>query len=601
MPNLSPDAAAATTEPQPIQRALLSVSDKSGLVELARALHAHGVELLASGGTAQALAKAGLTATSVEDWLNAPAMLGGRVKTLHPKLHGSLLARPTNARDKRDIAHHGLQPIDLLVVNLYPFADAVAQGKDFAACVEEMDIGGPAMLRAAAKNMAHVCVVTEPQDYAALLDEWQAHGGTRLAFRRRLAQKAFARASLYDSEIAAWLAQEVRSEGAEFTPPIWTTGGRLQQELRYGENPHQRAAFYALGRGPGYAQGRGAGLARAEQVQGKALSYNNLLDADAARALISDLPTDLPTCAIFKHANPCGVGRGKSLREAFVRARACDPVSAFGGIIACNQALDEATAKAIAAMFSEVIVAPDADGAARAALARKKNLRLLLLPALAEESSAQEVRAIDGGLLVQERDRGGWPANARLVTRRAPTAQEDEDLRLAWIIVKHVKSNAIVLVKQGQLIGVGAGQMSRLDAVAQAIRSAQTHVPSSDAQADVSSAAAPPADAPPADVPSTDAPAVPDATLQRLGKAFKPQNGTQNGEGAATAVHAATAGAVMASDAFFPFPDGLQRALEVGITAVAQPGGSVRDADLIKTADTADIAMLFTGRRHFRH
>lgn len=574
MPKPAPDSP-AKNDVRRVRRALLSVADKSGLTALAAALHQQKVALLASGGTAAALQSAKIPVTPIEDWTGAPPMLGGRVKTLHPKLHGSLLARAERKTDAEEITRHALQPIDLLVVNLYPFAATLAAGGSFAECVEQIDIGGPAMLRAAAKNMSHVCVLTEPQDYALFLAAWRKQGGTDLALRRRLAQKAFAHASLYDSQISQWLARTIRQSEPDFTAPLWTAGGRLRQNLRYGENPHQRAAFYA----PEPL----AGLARATQVQGKPLSYNNFLDADAAQALARDLPTDRAACVIVKHANPCGVGLGQSLHDAFVRARACDPTSAFGGIIACNRKLDADTARAIAAMFSEVIVAPEADADAREALARKKNLRLLLMPLTDDGAPPAELRSVAGGVLVQTRDESGWPDSARCVSQRAPSPQETEDLRLAWCIVKHVKSNAIVLVKQRRLLGVGAGQMNRLESVALAIRKAQS-----------AGAARPPRQA-----------AAQDPTLQKLGETFKPakDNGGKHADmsQAAPAGRAATAGAVMASDAFFPFADGLERAANAGITAVVQPGGSLRDGEVIAAADKAGIAMLFTGERHFRH
>ncbi len=509
----------------PIRRALLSVSDKAGLVELARALAARGCEVLSTGGSAQLLREAGVPAVDVATHTGFPEILDGRVKTLVPQIHGGILGRRDLPEHVAQMREHGIAPIDLVVVNLYPFEAAVARGAGFDECVENIDIGGPALIRAAAKNHAHVAVLTDPAQYAALLAEL-AEGGTRLALRRSLAAAAYARTAAYDAAIAAWFAQQ---EGQAF-PARLVVAGSLLQTLRYGENPHQHAAFYAT------SDAR-PGVAAARQVQGKELSYNNLNDTDAALECVAEF--DQPAIAIVKHANPCGVATAPSLVAAWDAALACDPVSAFGGIVALNRTLDADTAERIAAIFTEVIVAPDATAEAQAVLARKKNLRLLLTGALPDPAAAgRTLRSVAGGLLVQDRDAGRiGRANLRTVTRRAPEEGEWDDLLFAFRVCKHVKSNAIVYARNGVTIGIGAGQMSRVDSARIAAH-----------------------------------------------KATSP-----------------TAGSVVASDAFFPFADGLEALVAAGARAVIQPGGSVRDAEVIAAADAAGVAMVFTGMRHFRH
>ncbi len=521
----------------PISRALISVSDKTGLVDFARFLASSGVEILSTGGTAKAMAAAGIPVTEVADYTGSPEILDGRVKTLHPKIHGGILGRRDLASHCAQMKEHGIQPIDLVVVNLYPFEATVAGGGAYDDCVENIDIGGPAMIRAAAKNHDHVTVVTDPAQYAAVQAEMaSASGATGQALRRRLAEEAYAHTALYDAAIARWFAEQ-RDEPF---PDRLAVGGRLKQRLRYGENPHQQAALYVGGPAR-------AGVASAEQVQGKELSYNNLNDTDAAFELVAEF-TD-PACAIIKHANPCGVAVDTDLASAFSRALACDPVSAFGGILAFNRTLDGATVERIGKLFAEVIIAPDADAAARAALAKKKNLRLLLTGAMPDPSAAgMLVRSIAGGFLLQSRDDGRiTEADLKLATKRAPSAQETRDLLFAFTVCKHVKSNAIVYVKDRAAVGIGAGQMSRVDSSRIAAQKARD-------AAETAGLAQP-----------------------------------------------ATIGSVVASDAFFPFADGLMAAVEAGATAVIQPGGSIRDEEVIAAADGAGIAMVFTGMRHFRH
>ncbi len=514
----------------PVRRALLSVFDKTGLVELGRSLAGKGVELLSTGGSAKALRDAGLAVVDVADVTGFPEIMDGRVKTLHPAIHGGLLA----IRDADDhvtaMEEHGIGGIDLLVVNLYPFEETVASGADEAAIVENIDIGGPAMLRAGAKNHAYVTVVTSPDDYGVLLDD-MGDGTTGLAFRKRMAQAAFARAAAYDSAVSNWMADAFSIP----TPPARTFGGRLVSEMRYGENPHQQAALYAT-------SVPRAGVTTARQVQGKALSYNNINDTDAAFELVSDFTE--PTVAIIKHANPCGVASGDLLAEAHAKALACDPVSAFGGIVALNRTLDAETARAIIAVFSEVIVAPDADADALALLAAKPNLRVLLTGNMADPmAQGLTVRTVAGGMLVQGRDAGQVDdLDLRVVTARAPSDAQLADLRFAFRVAKHVKSNAIVYARDGATLGVGAGQMSRVDSSRIAARKG----------------------------------------LEAFG-----ENGLRD--------------CVVASDAFFPFADGLLSAAEAGATAVIQPGGSMRDDAVIAAADEAGLAMVFTGMRHFRH
>jgi phosphoribosylaminoimidazolecarboxamide formyltransferase/IMP cyclohydrolase len=523
-----------------IARAFLSVSDKTGLAQLGRALARHGIELVSTGGTAKALREAGLEAQEVSHLTGFPEMMGGRVKTLHPKVHGGILAVRTDPEHRQAMSAHGLAPIDLVVVNLYPFEAALARGLPFDEVIENIDIGGPALIRSAAKNHAFVAVVTDPGDYPALIVSLDAQdGATSLATRRAFAEKAFARTAAYDAAIAAWLARDLGDDA----PLRKTISGTLSLVLRYGENPHQRAAFYLTGE-------ERPGIATARQVQGKELSYNNLNDTDAAYELIAEFPLGGgPAVAIIKHANPCGVARGRTLAEAYARALACDPVSAFGGIVALNQTIDAAAARAITGIFTEVVIAPGANAAALEIFATKKNLRVLLAGALPDPTATGEtVRSVSGGFLVQSCDniRVG-AADLKTVTKRAPTKTELEDLLFAFRVAKHVKSNAIVYAKDGATVGIGAGQMSRLDSTRIAARKAE----------DAAKAA-----------------------------------------GLAVPL---TKGSVVASDAFFPFADGLLAAAEAGATAVIQPGGSIRDEEIIKAADEAGLAMVFTGSRHFRH
>jgi|SRR5579862_7440423 len=521
-------------------RALISVSDKSGVVEFARTLAGHGIELVSTGGTRKALSDAGLKVLDVSDLTGFAEMMDGRVKTLHPAVHGGLLAVRGNAAHVEAMRAHEIRPIDILVVNLYPFEETVARGADFADCIENIDIGGPAMIRAAAKNHGDVAVLVDAADYGALLDELAQHGGmTTLVLRRHLAAKAFARTATYDAAIANWFAREL----ADPAPDYRTFGGRLIEKLRYGENPHQSAAFY---RTPDAR----SGVATARQVQGKQLSYNNLNDTDAAYECVAEFdPKRAAACAIIKHANPSGVAEGENLLDAYRKALACDPVSAFGGIVALNRTLDAEAARAITEIFTEVIIAPDATDEAIAIVAAKKNLRLLLAGGLPDPRAAGlTAKTVAGGLLVQSRDNAVIDdMDLKPVTKRVPTNAELRDLRFAFRVAKHVKSNTIVYAKDSATVGIGAGQMSRIDSARIAARKAQ------------------------------------DAAR------------------AAGAKEPATKGSVVASDAFFPFADGLLVAIEAGATAVIQPGGSVRDSEVIKAANDHGIAMVFTGTRHFRH
>jgi phosphoribosylaminoimidazolecarboxamide formyltransferase / IMP cyclohydrolase len=523
-----------------ISRALLSVSDKTGLAGFARALAERDVELVSTGGTRKALGDAGLAAIDVSKLTGFPEMMDGRVKTLHPGVHGGLLAVRDNAEHAAALAAHGIRAIDLLVVNLYPFEATVAKGADFDTCIENIDIGGPAMIRAAAKNHADVAVVVDPGDYALVLAEMKAHGGmTTLALRRKLAAKAYARTAVYDAAIANWFAQILR----EPSPAYRAFGGSLVEPLRYGENPHQSAAFYRTG-------DMRAGVASARQVQGKQLSYNNINDTDAAYECAAEFdPARTAACVIVKHANPCGVAEGASLLDAYRKALACDPVSAFGGIVAVNRPLDAEAAQAITEIFTEVIIAPDASKEGIAIVGAKKNLRLLLAGALPDpRAGGTLVKSVAGGLLVQSRDNAvAGDMELKVVTRRAPTDAELRDLAFAFRVAKHVKSNTIVYAKDCATVGIGAGQMSRVDAARIAARKAQD-------------------------------------AAKETGRA-----------------EPLTRGAVVASDAFFPFADGLLVAIEAGATAVIQPGGSVRDEEVIKAADDHGVAMVFTGTRHFRH
>ena len=521
----------------PIRRALISVSDKTGLDTLARALADSGVEILSTGGTAARLSDAGIEVRDIAAYTGFPEMMDGRVKTLHPKVHGGILALRGTPAHEAAMNDHGIAAIDLVVVNLYPFEATVAAGADRAACVEQIDIGGPALIRAAAKNHAFVSVIADAADYAALMDEMKANGGaTTEGFRRRLAAKAYAHTAAYDAAVAGWFAADA---GERFPERLVLSGAR-REVLRYGENPHQEAAFYAGG-------APRPGVAAATQVQGKPLSYNNLNDADAAFELVAEF-TQAPAAAIVKHANPCGVALGASPAEAHAKALACDPVSAFGGVVALNRTLDAETAAQIADVFTEVIVAPNADSAARRIVAGKKNVRLLLSGAMPDPAAPGiSVRALAGGYLVQTRDNGRAPQDLPVVTKRAPTAAELADLRFAFTVAKHVKSNAIVYAKDLASVGIGAGQMSRVDSARIAAAKAKE------------AAQAAGSDTPP------------------------------------------TVGSVVASDAFFPFADGLVAAAEAGASAVIQPGGSVRDDEVIAAADEAGLAMVFTGIRHFRH
>ena len=517
-----------TNQLRRVTRALLSVSDKTGLIEFARALAAHGVEIVSTGGTAKAIAATGLKVTDVSDLTGFPEMMDGRVKTLHPKVHGGLLAVRSNTEHDRAMKAHGIAPIDLLVVNLYPFEATVEKGADFIDCIENIDIGGPAMIRAAAKNHDDVAVVVEAQDYAAVLEELAANeGATTLFLRRRLAAKAYARTAAYDAAISNWFANELATEAPDYR----AFGGRLIQALRYGENPHQNAAFYRM-------PVQRVGVATARQVQGKELSYNNINDTDAAYECIAEFdPVRTAACVIVKHANPCGVAEGADL------------VSAYGGIIAVNRPLDAATAAAIAKLFAEVVIAPAFAPDALGALAGKNALRILAAGALPDPAaSGMTLRSLAGGYLLQSRDNGRPdPAALKVVTQRMPTSAELADLHFAFTVAKHVKSNAIVYAKAGATVGIGAGQMSRVDSARIA--------------------------------------------------AWKAEEA-----GRAAGLPASPArGSVVASDAFFPFADGLEAAVAAGATAVIQPGGSVRDRDVIAAADQAGVAMVFTGLRHFRH
>ncbi|KQN82057.1 phosphoribosylaminoimidazolecarboxamide formyltransferase [Sphingomonas sp. Leaf67] len=522
------------------QRALLSVSDKSGIVDLATALSRHGVELVSTGGTAAALRDAGLTVRDISDLTGFPEMMDGRVKTLHPIVHGGLLAVRDNAEHVASMQEHGIGAIDIVVVNLYPFEATVAKGADRDTIIENIDIGGPSMVRSAAKNHDAVAIVTDPADYAALIAELDANGGTSLATRRRFAAKAYAATAAYDSAIAQWFAFADQGQAFPDTLPLAFTRGA---ELRYGENPHQSASLY-IPRGPA-----ARGIAQAEQVQGKALSYNNYNDADAALELVSEFRDGPPTVVIVKHANPCGVATGNTLIEAYQAALACDSVSAFGGIIAVNRPLDGETARAISGIFTEVVAAPDADDEAKAVFAAKKNLRLLLTGELPDPArGGLTVKTIAGGLLVQSRDAGNLDqVELKVVTKRQPTTQELADCRFAWTVAKHVKSNAIVYARGGSTAGIGAGQMNRLESARIA--------------------------------------------------AWKAKDAADK----AGWSQARTIGSAVASDAFFPFADGLLAAVEAGATAVIQPGGSIRDEEVIAAADDAGLAMVFTGMRHFRH
>ncbi|MFT8768523.1 MAG: bifunctional phosphoribosylaminoimidazolecarboxamide formyltransferase/IMP cyclohydrolase [Gluconobacter cerinus] len=519
----------------PVRRALLSVSDKTGLIELGRALAAHGAELLSTGGSARALREAGLTVKDVSEHTGFPEILDGRVKTLVPQVHGGILARRDLPAHLSQMEEHGIVPIDLVCVNLYPFAATVASGADDEDCIENIDIGGPAMIRAAAKNFDHVTILTSPQQYGDFVQSLDA-GGTYLSERRDYAGAAYAHTASYDGMISRWFAERA----GELLPPVLTLSGSRDELLRYGENPHQKAAFYRDG-------STRAGIATARQVQGKALSYNNLNDTDAAFEAVAEF--DAPTVVIVKHANPCGVASAETLEQAWIAALRCDPVSAFGGIVAVNRTLDAETAQRISAIFTEVIVAPDADAQAIEILSRKKNLRLLLTGGMPDpEAEGLAFRSVAGGFLAQSRDAGRvLESDLKVVTKRAPTEKEMKDLLFAFRVAKHVKSNAVIYVRNNATVGIGAGQMSRVDSARIAARKSED-------AANVAGETAP-----------------------------------------------LTKGSVAASDAFFPFADGLESVVAAGAVAVIQPGGSIRDQEVIDAADAAGIAMVFTGMRHFRH
>src|SRR6478672_1338659 len=529
------------TDLVPVRRALISLSDKSRLDELAAGLARHGVEIVSTGGTAAKLRETGAQVRDISDLTGFPEMMDGRVKTLHPKVHGGLLGVRDNPEHAAAMEEHGIAPIDLVVVNLYPFLSTVMSGADRDTVIENIDIGGPSMVRSAAKNHARVAIVTDPGDYDALLAEMDANGGaTTMELRRKLAAKAYALTAEYDSTIAQWFAF---ADQGERWPEKWTLSSTRKMSLRYGENPHQAAALY-LPAGPA-----AHGVAQAQQVQGRELSYNNLNDANAAIELVSEFREDSPTVVIVKHANPCGVATRETLLDAWKEALACDSVSAFGGIVATNRSLDAATAEAITEIFTEVVVAPDADEDAKAIFARKKNLRLLLTGTLPDPArGGTSLALIAGGLLVQDRDNGIISRDQlKCVTRRQPTEQEVRDCLFAWTVAKHVKSNAIVYAKDGVTAGIGAGQMNRRDS-------------------------------------------------SRIAAIRAREAAEANGW-----PEPRTVGSAVASDAFFPFADGLLAAAEAGATAVIQPGGSIRDSEVIAAADEAGLTMLFTGMRHFRH
>ena len=512
-----------------IRTALISVSDKTGLIEFGRALEAHGVKILSTGGSAKALREAGVPVREVSEHTGFPEILDGRVKTLVPQVHGGILGKRNDPAHVAQMAEHKIAPIDLVAVNLYPFEATVARGAAFEDCIENIDIGGPAMIRSAAKNHESVAVLTEPEHYAKVLEELEAHGGTTLATRRQLAAAAYARTAAYNSAISGWFAQQ---NGVEY-PESFTFSGVKKQELRYGENPHQSAAFYT-------SSPARFGVATATQHQGKELSYNNYNDTDAAFECVAEF--DAPTVVIVKHANPCGVASALNLADAWDDALACDPVSAFGGIVAVNRTLDEETATKIASIFTEVIIAPDATEGAKAVLAGKKNLRLLTTGGVPDATEAGVTfKSLAGGFLLQTRDAGQiLPGSVKIVTQRAPTEKEMDDMLFAFRVAKHVKSNAIVYAKNRATLGVGAGQMNRVDSA---------------------------------------------RIAAWRGKA----------------ANLDFTGCAVASDAFFPFADGLEAAIAAGASCVIQPGGSIRDKEVIEAADKAGIAMVFTNMRHFRH
>lgn len=523
-----------------IRRALLSVSDKTGLVEFATDLASLGVDLISTGGTARALQAAGLKVTDISSWTGFPEIMDGRVKTLHPKVHGGLLAVRSNPDHQAAMQDNDIGAIDLLAVNLYPFEQTLAGGGSYDELVENIDIGGPAMTRAAAKNHNDVTTIVDPADYASVIEEMRAHSGSTLqATRTRLAAKAFARTAAYDSIVSSWLL----AEAGETLGPNRSLGGSLIQSLRYGENPHQSAGFYRTGE-------IREGVATAQQLQGKELSYNNINDTDAAFECVSEFdPSVAAACVIVKHANPCGVATAGTALEAYKLALRCDPVSAFGGIVAFNRPIDEQTAQAVCEVFTEVIIAPGISEAAAGVFAAKKNLRILTTAGLADaDQPGTSFKTVAGGFLVQSRDNGRVHGDdLKVVTKRRPSEQELADLLFAFRVAKHVKSNAIIYAKDGATVGIGAGQMSRIDSSRVAAHKAR------------------------------------------------------DAADAANIAETLTAGSVVASDAFFPFADGLLQAASAGATAIIQPGGSMRDDEVIAAADEKGLAMVFTGMRHFRH
>lgn len=520
---------------EPIRRALISVSDKTGIVEFGRFLANQGAQILSTGGTAKLLAEAGVPVTEVSEHTGFPEIMDGRVKTLQPSIHGGLLAVRDNPEHIKAMEDHNIAPIDLLCVNLYPFEETVAAGASYDDCVENIDIGGPAMIRAAAKNHGDVTVVVEPEDYQRVMDEMSKNSGaTLLETRKFLAQRAYARTAAYDAAISTWFADETD----QMWPKRLSFAGEIKQTMRYGENPHQAAAFYVNG-------DNRPGVANAEQLQGKELSYNNLNDTDAAFELVAEFKGT--ACAIIKHANPCGVAIGENLVDAYKQAYACDQESAFGGIVALNRPLDGATAEEIIKIFTEVVIAPSIDEDALAILSGKKNIRVLTTGAMPDPAvGGRTVKMLAGGLLVQGRDNDLY-ADLKVVTKKTPTDAELTDLKFAYTVAKHVKSNAIVYVKDGMTVGIGAGQMSRVNSCRIA--------------------------------------------------AFRAEQAAK----ASGADESWAIGSVVASDAFFPFSDGLLEAVEAGATAVIQPGGSIRDEEVIEAANNAGVSMVFTGMRHFRH
>jgi len=526
-----------TNDAPAIRRALISVSDKSGLVDFARFLHDCGVEILSTGGTAQAMRDADIPVIEVGDHTGFPEILDGRVKTLHPKVHGGILGKRSDPAHLATMEEHDIDPIDLIVVNLYPFEATVAAGADYDTCVENIDIGGPAMIRSAAKNHDGVTIVTDAEDYDAVIEDMKANdGATSPALRRRLAGTAYARTAAYDAAIGRWFAEQ----NDDAFPRRFSLSGTRVQSLRYGENPHQKAAFYATGNDR-------PGVATATQIQGKELSYNNLNDTDAAFELAAEFGT--PAMAIIKHANPCGVALGDTLADAYAKALKCDPVSAFGGIIAVNRPMDAAAAEAMKDIFLEVVIAPEVTAEAREIFAAKKNLRVLETGGMPDPAApGLTTKLLSGGFLLQDRDSGRiGKDDLKIVTRREPSDREIADMLFAFAVCKHVKSNAIVYAKDGATVGIGAGQMSRVDSSRIAARK------------------------------------------------------SEDAAEAAGETDALVKGSVVASDAFFPFADGLLAAADAGATAVIQPGGSIRDEEIIAAADEAGLAMVFTGMRHFRH